>query len=95
MEEGKISKEDMVTVSEYAESQGGSQVYLEMGELISVDDLVKSIAVSSANDRSIAIGEYIAGTNDGFVNMMNEKAQELGMTNTTFKTQMVYQRKDI
>ncbi len=85
IESGKISLDDIVTVSELASSQGGSQVYLEVGEKITVDELLKSIVVSSANDASVAIGEFIAGSNDVFVSMMNEKARELGMTNTVFK----------
>lgn len=85
LDSGQISKDDIVTVSAKAESQGGTQVYLETGEQISVDDLLKSIAVLSANDASVAIGEYIAGSNDAFVAMMNQRALELGMTNTVFK----------
>lgn len=84
LENGKIEKDDIVVVSSLAESQGGSQVFLEAGEEITVHELLKSIAVSSANDASIALGEYIAGTNEEFVRMMNEKSSELGMENTYF-----------
>lgn len=84
LENDLINKDDLVVVSKLAEGQGGSQVFLETGEVISVDELLKSIAVSSANDASVALGEHIAGTNDGFIALMNERATELGMENTFF-----------
>ncbi len=82
--EGKIKWDDMVTVSEHAASMGGSQIFLEPNEQQSVETLTKSIAIASANDAAVAMAEFIAGSEEGFVAMMNEKAQELGMKNTTF-----------
>lgn len=82
---GKIHFEDMVTTSSYAASMGGSQVYLEENEQMSVKDLFHCIAIGSANDATVAIGEFIAGTNDAFVEMMNQKAKELNLVNTHFK----------
>ncbi len=84
LESGKIQLEDEVVVSEYAASMGGSQVFLEVGEVQTVDTMIKCIAVSSANDACVAMAEYISGTNDAFVESMNAKADELGMTNTNF-----------
>lgn len=84
LESGKIQLEDEVIVSEYAASMGGSQVFLEVGEVQTVDTMIKCIAVSSANDACVAMAEYISGTSDAFVESMNEKADELGMTNTNF-----------
>lgn len=84
IESGSISLESMVPVSEYAESMGGSQIYLEQGEQMSVHDMLKSIVVSSANDAAVAMAEYIAGTEQAFVSKMNQRAQELGMKNTVF-----------
>lgn len=85
IESGQISLDDIVTVSELAQSQGGTQVYLEKGEQISVDELIKSVAVSSANDAATALAEYISGSRDAFVDLMNQRAKELSMNNTTFK----------
>lgn len=82
---GKIQKEDVVTTSEYAASMGGSQVFLEAGEEQTVDTLLKCIVVSSANDACVAMAEYIAGTEEAFVQQMNERAKGLGMENTVFK----------
>ena len=84
IDSGKIKLEDTVTVSKYASSMGGSEIWLEEGEQMTVDDLVKAICVASANDACVAMGELIAGSNDAFVQMMNEKAASLGMKNTTF-----------
>jgi D-alanyl-D-alanine carboxypeptidase (penicillin-binding protein 5/6) len=84
VDEGKINLEDTVTVSEYAASMGGSQVFLEAGETQTVDTMIKCIAVASANDACVAMAEMIAGTEEAFVKMMNEKAAELGMKNTNF-----------
>ena len=81
---GKIAWEDMVTTSEAAAAKGGSQVYLKVGESMSVSDMVKSIAVSSANDCACAMAEHIAGSESAFVDKMNEKAKVLGMENTHF-----------
>lgn len=83
--DGKIELEDQVTVSEYAASMGGSQVFLEPGEIQTVDTLIKCIAVSSANDACVAMGEYICGSEEAFVEKMNERAKGLRMENTEFK----------
>lgn len=83
--EGKFQWDDMITVSEYAASMGGSQVFLEPEEQQTAKDMVKCIAVASANDASVAMAEFIGGSEEGFVAMMNEKAKELGMKNTVFK----------
>ncbi len=80
----KITLNDMVTVSEYAASMGGSQVFLEAGEQMSVEDLLKSLIVVSANDATVALGEYICGTEAAFVAAMNERAKELGCENSNF-----------
>lgn len=84
LEKGRIKLEDEVSTSAYAKSMGGSQVFLEEGEIQTVDTLIKCIAVASGNDASVAIAEYIAGSEAEFVNQMNEKAISLGMTNTHF-----------
>ncbi|OYP11823.1 D-alanyl-D-alanine carboxypeptidase [Lachnotalea glycerini] len=84
LDAGKISLDDTVTVSEYAASMGGSQVFLEPGEEQTVDTMIKCIAVASANDACVAMAEYICGSETEFVNQMNERAQGLGMTNTHF-----------
>ena len=84
IDSGKISWEDMVTASEAAAAKGGSQIYLKAGETMSVTDMVKSIAVSSANDCACAMAEHIAGSEAAFVSLMNQKAQALGMTDTVF-----------
>ena len=84
LSKGTISLQDKVTVSAYAASMGGSQVYLEQGEIQTVETLIKCIAVSSANDGCVAMAEYISGSELAFVERMNKKAEELGMTNTHF-----------
>lgn len=84
LDNGQISLEDEVTVSEHAASMGGSQVYLEAGEVQSVDTMLKCIAVASANDACVAMAEYICGSEEEFVAKMNERAKELGMENTNF-----------
>ena len=84
VEEGKISLEDEVITSSYAKSMGGSQVFLEEGEVQTVDTLLKCIAVASGNDASVCMAEHIGGTEAEFVNLMNQKAAELGMENTHF-----------
>lgn len=81
----KISLSDMVTASEHACSMGGSQIYLEEGEQMSVEDLIKSVVIASANDAAVALAEYIAGTEEAFVELMNQRAEELGMKNTHFE----------
>ncbi len=82
---GKISLTDMVSVSERAASMGGSQVYLEPGETMSVEDLLKCVIIASANDACVALAEHIAGSEESFVAMMNTRAAELGMKNTAFE----------
>ena len=84
IEDGSINMEDPVTVSEYAASMGGSQVFLEPGEIQSVRTMIKCIAVASANDACVAMAEHISGAENVFVDKMNEKARELGMSNTHF-----------
>ena len=84
LESGKISLEDEVVTSEYAASMGGSQVFLEPGEIQTVDTMLKCIAVASANDGCVAMAEHIAGSEEAFVKMMNERAAGLGMKNTQF-----------
>lgn len=84
LKEGKISLEEEVTVSEYAASMGGSQVFLEPGETQSVETLLKCISVASANDACVAMAEHISGSEEAFVSAMNERAKKLKMTNTTF-----------
>lgn len=80
----QISLEDTVTVSEYAASMGGSQVFLEPGETQTVDTMIKCISIASANDACVAMAEQIAGSESEFVRMMNERAKGLGMNDTTF-----------
>ena len=84
IDSGKIRWEDTVTASETAAAKGGSQIYLKVGETMSVTDMVKSIAVSSANDAASAMAEHLAGSEEAFVGLMNEKAKELGMNDTNF-----------
>ena len=84
LEEGKITLEDEVQTSEYAASMGGSQVFLEPGETQTVDTLIKCIAVASANDACVAMAEYISGSEEAFVEQMNQRAEGLGMVNTHF-----------
>ena len=81
---GKIGWEDTVTASETAAAKGGSQIYLKVGETMTVSDMVKSIAVSSANDCACAMAEHLAGSETAFVDMMNVRAKELGMNDTNF-----------
>lgn len=84
LEQGKIALNDTVTVSEYAASMGGSQVYLEPYETQTVETLLKCVAVASANDAAVALAEHISGSEGDFVKKMNQKAAELGMKNTHF-----------
>lgn len=83
--EGKMTLNDTVSVSEYAASMGGSQVFLEPGEEMSVHEMLKCVVVSSANDAAVALAEKVAGSEDAFVAMMNTRAEKLGMVNTVFK----------
>lgn len=84
VEEGKIKWEDEVTVSSNAAGFGGSQIWLQPNEVMSVRDLMKGISMASANDATVALAEEIAGSEDEFINMMNNKAKELGLKNTRF-----------
>ncbi len=84
VDSGKIKLTDEVSVSEYAASMGGSQVYLEPNETQTVETMIKCISIASANDASVAMAEHIAGSETEFVKQMNEKAKELGMINTNF-----------
>lgn len=85
IDSGKISLEDMVSASENAVSKGGSQIWLEVGEQMSVNDLLKAVVISSANDACTLLGEYIAGSDTGFVEMMNTRVSELGLSDTHFE----------
>lgn len=84
IEEGNLAWDDIVTVSANAAGMGGSQIYLQVGEQMSVRDLFKGITMASANDAVVALAERIGGTEDNFVRMMNDKARELGLKNTVF-----------
>jgi D-alanyl-D-alanine carboxypeptidase (penicillin-binding protein 5/6) len=84
IDQGKASFSDMVVTSERAMKMGGSQIWLEVGEEMSLEELMKSIAIVSANDSSVAVAEHIAGSEEAFVDMMNKRGQELGMTGTNF-----------
>ena len=85
LESGKIRMDDLVTTSAYAKSMGGSQVFLEEGETQTVETLIKCIVIASGNDASVAMAEYIAGSEGEFVKMMNDRAAGLGMNNTHFE----------
>ena len=82
---GVLTMDDIITVSANAASMGGSQVYLKEGEQMTVRDMLKSITVASANDACVAMAEHIAGSEEAFVNLMNQRAAELGMVNTNFE----------
>ena len=84
LDSGKIHYDDMVSTSEHAASMGGSQVFLEAGEQMSVDDMLKAIAIASGNDAAVAMAEFVGGSEEAFVEMMNKKAAELGCENTHF-----------
>ena len=85
IENGNLSWDEMITVSENASSMGGSQILLETNEQMSVEDLFKGIAIASGNDAVVALSERIAGSKEEFVSMMNKRAKELGLTDTNFK----------
>jgi len=84
IDQGKLKLTDMVTTSERAASMGGSQIFLEVGEQMSVEEMIKGVAMASGNDASVALAEKLAGTEDHFVAMMNERAAQLGLKNTHF-----------
>ena len=85
IENGKLSFETEITASEHACSMGGSQIWLDPGEVFSVHDLIKPAAIASANDACVALAEAVSGSEEAFVSLMNQKAAELGMKNTVFK----------
>lgn len=85
VDSGKIKLTDKVTASENAKKMGGSTMLLDTGEIRTVEEILKGIAIASGNDAAVAMAEYLAGTEDAFVKLMNDRAQELGMKNTTFK----------
>ena len=84
-ESGKIALSDMVSVSERAAGMGGSQVYLKVGESMSVEEMLKCVVIASANDCAVALAEHVAGSEEAFVSHMNRRASELGMVNTHFE----------
>lgn len=85
IDSGKIKFDDKVTVSENAKKMGGSSMLLDTGEVRTVEDLIKGIGIASGNDAAVAMAEYLGGSESNFVDMMNDRAKELGMVNTTFK----------
>ncbi len=85
IENGKLTMETQVTASEHACSMGGSQIWLEPGEIFTVHELLKAAAIASANDACVALGEAVSGTEEAFVELMNQRAGELGMKNTVFQ----------
>ncbi|MBM7701654.1 D-alanyl-D-alanine carboxypeptidase family protein [Metabacillus iocasae] len=85
LDTGKITMTEKVRTSEYAASMGGSQIFLEPGEEMTVNEMLKGIAIGSGNDASVAMAEHIAGSEEAFVKMMNDKVQELGLKNTKFQ----------
>ncbi|HAH78083.1 MAG TPA: D-alanyl-D-alanine carboxypeptidase [Ruminococcaceae bacterium] len=85
LDSGKIGLTDKVSVSEHAASMGGSQIWLKPGETMTVDDMLKACVIASANDASVVLGEYVAGSEEEFVSQMNQRAKALKMNDTTFK----------
>lgn len=85
LESGKISLNDDVLISKNAQDMGGTQIYVEAGSNVKVEDLIKGVGIASANDAAVALAEKLGGTVENFVNMMNDRARELGCKNTTFK----------
>lgn len=85
IDRGKLSLEDTITASEHAASMGGSDIWLENGETMSADDMIKATVVASANDAAVALAEHLSGSEDTFVEQMNNRAKELGMNDTVFK----------
>ena len=82
IDRGEIKPSDPVTASAHAASMGGSQIWLEEGEVLTVEEMIKCVSIVSANDCAVALGEHLAGSEEAFVAMMNRRAQELGMKNT-------------
>ncbi len=85
IEDGRLTLETEITASDFACSMGGSQIWLEPNEVMTVDELLKAVVIASANDATVALGEAVAGSNEGFVALMNERAKKLGMNETEFK----------
>jgi len=85
IDSGKVKLSDKVTISENAKKMGGSSMILDTGEIRTVEELLKGIAIASGNDAAVAIGEYLAGSEDAFVTLMNKRSTELGMKDTSFK----------
>ena len=85
IDEGRIKPTDSITISSYAASMGGSQVFLEEGEIMSVEELIKCTVIASANDAAVALAEHISGSENLFVNKMNRRASDLGLKNTCFE----------
>lgn len=85
IERGNLKYDDMITTSSYAASMGGSQIYLKEGEQMSAEDMIKSVVIASANDAAVALAEHICGSEEIFVQRMNQRAKELGMANTSFE----------
>lgn len=85
IDSGRLSLSDMVTASKNAVGMGGSQIYLKEGETMTVEDMLKSVVIASANDAAVALAEHICGSEEAFVKRMNERAAELGMKNTNFE----------
>ena len=85
IDQGRMSLTDTITASEHASSMGGSDIWLEPGETMSADDMVKATVVASANDAAVALAEHLEGTEEAFVQKMNQRAAELGMKDTVFK----------
>ncbi len=83
LDSGQVSLTDEVTVSEFANSMGGSEIWLEVGEVMTFEDLLRSVIIQSANDSTVALAEHIAGSEEAFLNRMNERAAELGMSQPT------------
>ena len=85
IEAGRLSMADTVTASAHAASMGGSQIWLEEGERFTVEEMLRAVAIASANDCAVALAEHISGSEEAFVARMNERARELGMSNTVFR----------
>lgn len=85
IEKGMLKWDEKITASSNASSMGGSQIFLEVGEQMTVEELLKGICIASGNDAMVAMAERIAGTEEAFVELMNKKAQQLGLKNTNFK----------
>ncbi|MDU4133976.1 MAG: D-alanyl-D-alanine carboxypeptidase family protein, partial [Clostridium perfringens] len=85
VDRGEIKLSDQITVSETAKKMGGSTMLLDVGEVRTVEEIIKGIGIASGNDAAVAMAEYLGGSESGFVEMMNKRAKELGMKNTTFK----------